>query len=131
MSETTRTVLIVDDEATARDFLRAVMESMAWKVIEARDGETAEKIAVEQKPQLILLDVQLPGESGFSAYAELRQNSATSDIPIIMVTGIAEKTGMRFSGKAMGEYVGKEPEAYLEKPVDPEILKSTVDSVCP
>ena len=131
MSETTRTVLIVDDEASARVFLRAVLESMDWKVIVACDGETAEKMAVEQKPQLILLDVQLPGESGFSAYAELRQNPATSDIPIIMVTGIAEKTGMRFSGKAMGEYTGKEPEAYLEKPVDPELLKSTVASVCP
>ena len=131
MAETTRTALVVDDEATARVFLRAVLESMGWKVIVACDGETAEKMAVEQKPQLILLDVQLPGESGFSAYAELRQNSATSDIPIIMVTGIAEKTGMRFSGEVMGKYTGKEPEAYLEKPVDPELLKSTVASVCP
>ena len=131
MAETTRTALVVDDEATARVFLRAVLESMGWKVIVACDGETAEKMAVEQKPQLILLDVQLPGESGFSAYAELRQNSATSDIPIIMVTGIAEKTGMRFSGEVMGKYTGKEPEAYLEKPLDPELLKSTVASVCP
>ena len=131
MAKSTRTALVVDDEASARVFLRAVLESMDWKGIVAPDGETAEKMAVEQKPQLILLDVQLPGESGFSAYAELRQNSATCDIPIIMVTGIAEKTGLRFSGKAMGEYTGKEPEAYLEKPVDPELLKSTVASVCP
>ena len=131
MTETTRTALIVDDEATARDFLRAVLESIDWKVIEACDGETAVRMAAEQKPQLILLDVQMPGESGFTAYADLRQNSATSDTPIVMVTGIAEKTGMRFSGKAMGEYMGKEPEAYLEKPVDPELLKSTVASVCP
>ena len=131
MTETTRIALVVDDEAVARDFLRAVLETIDWKVIEASDGETGLKIAVEQKPQLILLDVQLPGESGFTAYADLRQNSVTSDIPVIMVTGIAEKTGMRFSGKVMGEYIGKEPEAYLEKPVDPEILKSTVASVCP
>ena len=131
MAETTRTALVVDDEAVARDFLRAVLESMDWKVIEASDGEKGLEIAVEQKPQLILLDVQLPGESGFTTYADLRQNSVTSDIPVIMVTGIAEKTGMRFSGKVMGEYIGKEPEAYLEKPVAPEILKSTVASVCP
>ena len=78
-----------------------------------------------------MLDVQMPSESGFTAYADLRQNPATANIPVIMVTGIAEKTGMRFSAKAMGEYIGKEPEAYLEKPVDSEVLKSTVASVCP
>lgn len=43
---------------------------------------------------------------------------------------LAEKMGMRISGKAMGKYMGKEPEAYLEKPVDSEILRSTVASVC-
>ena len=131
MAEATRTALVVDDEAVARDFLRAILESIDWKVIEAPDGETALKIAAEQKPQLILLDVQLPGQSGFTIYAELRKNSATSDIPVILVTGIGEKTGMRFDGKVMGKYIGKEPEAYLDKPVDPEVLKSTVASVCP
>jgi CheY-like chemotaxis protein len=131
MAKTTRTALVVDDETVARDFLRAILESIDWNVIGAADGQTALKTAIEQKPQLILLDVQMPGESGFTAYADLRQNPATSDIPVIMVTGIAEKTGMRFSAKAMGEYIGKEPEAYLEKPVDPEVLKSTVASVCP
>ena len=73
----------------------------------------------------------MPGLSGFTTYADLRKNSATSDIPVIMVTGIEEKTGMRFDGKVMGKYIGKEPEAYLEKPVDPEVLKSTVAWVCP
>ena len=131
MSKTTRTALVVDDEAVARGFLRAILESIDWKVIEAADGQSALKVAAEQEPQLILLDVQMPGLSGFTTYADLRKNPATSDIPVIMVTGIAEKTGMRFSAKAMGEYMGKEPEAYLEKPVDPEILKSTVASVCP
>ncbi len=131
MMEKTRTALVVDDEAVARDFIRAILESIDWKVIEAPNGQSALKAAVEQKPQLILLDVQMPGESGFTTYADLRQNSATSDIPVIMVTGIAEKTGMRFNGKVMGKYMGKEPEAYLEKPVDPEVLKSTVASVCP
>ena len=131
MAQTTRTALVVDDETVARDFIRAIMESIDWKVIEAPDSQTALKTAIEQKPQLILLDVEMPGGSGFTTYADLRGNSATADIPVIMVTGIAEKTGMRFSGKAMGEYIGKEPEAYLEKPVDPEVLKSTVASVCP
>ena len=131
MAKTARKALVVDDEAVARDFIRAILESVDWKVIEAADGQTALKIAIEQKPQLILLDVQMPGESGFTAYADLRQNPATASIPVIMVTGIAEKTGMRFSAKTMGEYIGKEPEAYLEKPVDPEVLKSTIASVCP
>ena len=131
MSEVTRTALVVDDEPVARDFARAILESAGWKVIEAPDGQTARKIALEQKPQLILLDVQMPGESGFSVFAELRENQATADIPVIMVTGVTEKTGIKFSQKEMGEFIGKEPEAYLEKPVDHETLKSTVASVCP
>ncbi len=131
MADPTRTALVVDDEAVARDFHRAILESVGWKVIEATDGESARKSAIEHKPQLILLDVQMPGESGFSVFADLRENQATADIPIIMVTGVAEKTGIKFSSKEMGEFIGKEPEAYLEKPVDPEVLKSTVSSVCP
>ena len=131
MSEATRTALVVDDEPVARDFARAILESAGWNVIEAPDGQTARKIALEQKPQLILLDVQMPGESGCSVCAELRENQATAGIPVIMVTGVTEKTGLKFSGKEMGEFIGKEPEAYLEKPVDPETLKSTVASVCP
>lgn len=131
MAETTRTALVVDDESMIRDFLRAILESINWQVIEAPDGKTALKLAQEQKPQLILLDVQMPGESGFSTFANLRENSDTADIPVIIVTGVAEKTGIKFSGKDMGQFMGKEPNAYVEKPVDPEALKSTVASVCP
>ncbi len=131
MAETTRTALVVDDESMIRDFLRAILESVNWQVIEAPDGPTALKLAQEKKPQLILLDVQMPGESGFSTFANLRENSDTADIPVIIVTGVAEKTGIKFSGKEMGQFMGKEPNAYVEKPVDPEALKSTVASVCP
>ena len=80
---------------------------------------------------VILLDVQMPGESGFNTFASLRENEATAEIPVVMVTGVAEKTGIKFSGKEMGEFIGKEPNGYLEKPIDPEGLKSTVASVCP
>ena len=131
MAETSRTALVVDDESTTRDFLRAILESVDWQVIEAPDGETALSMAAQQKPQLILLDVQMPGKSGFATFAELRENPATAEIPVVMVTGVAEKTGIKFSGKDMGEFIGKEPNAYLEKPIDPEGLKSTVASVCP
>ena len=131
MAQATRTALVVDDEAVARDFLRAILESMNWQVIEAPDGPTALKLAGEQKPQLVLLDVQMPGQSGFSVFAALREKAETAGIPVVMVTGVAEKTGIKFDGKQMGEFIGKEPEAYLEKPVDPEVLKSTVASVCP
>ena len=130
MAETSRTALVVDDESTTRDFLRAILESVDWQGIEAPDGETALSMAAQQKPQLILLDVQMPGKSGFSTFADLRENAATAEIPVVMVTGVAEKTGIKFSGKEMGEFIGKEPNAYLEKPIDPEGLKSTVASVC-
>jgi CheY-like chemotaxis protein len=109
---------------------RREFESADWKVIEAPDGKTPLKTSVEQKPQLILLDVQMPGESGFTVYADLRQDPATSDISVIMVTGIGEKTGLRFGSHARREYMGEELEGYLEKRVGPEIprLRQKFDS---
>ena len=52
MAESTRTALVVDDESVARDFVRAILESIDWKVIEAPDGKTALKLAAEQRARL-------------------------------------------------------------------------------
>ena len=53
----------------------------------------------------------------------------TQSIPVVMLTGVGEKVGLRFSGEAMGEFYGVEPAAYLEKPIDPAALQQTVAEV--
>lgn len=77
------TVLVVDNEAQIRRVLRAILSSHGYSVLEARDGEGAVEKVREEKADLILLDVNMPGMSGMEACAEIRRSC---DAPIIMLT---------------------------------------------
>jgi CheY-like chemotaxis protein len=70
--------------------------------------------------------VQMPKKDGFTVLVELRQDPAMADVPVVMLTGVAEATGVRFSKSDVGEYIGVEPNAYVEKPVDPAALSEVV-----
>ena len=119
-------VLIADDEQDCIDFVCEALAQTACEVISASDGEEALKVAREQKPQLIILDVQMPKLDGFEVFSALRADKELGSVPIIMLTGIAEKTGVKSSGQDMGEYLHSEPEAYIDKPIEPIVLKQTV-----
>ena len=123
--------MVVDDESDAREFVRMILESEGWEVAEAVDGNSGLEQAASLAPDLIVLDVQMPGKGGFDVFAELSKDPATKEIKVIMLTGIAEKTGIRFSADDMGEFMGKEPDAYVEKPIDPEGFKRIVSKVFP
>ena len=125
-----KTVLIVDDEQDAVEFVQAVLSEIGGIApISANDGVSGLQKAKESTPDLIILDVQMPGKSGFDVFLDLKKEASTKNIPIIMLTGVAEKVGIRFSGKDMGDFMGEEPQVYIEKPVDPEELKSTVSKL--
>ena len=130
MPEDKKTVLIVDDEADARDFVEAVVSQIGdLNILTASDGKSAVQKAQAELPDLVISDVMMPGQDGFHAFHELSQNEKTANIPVIMVTGVSKRTGMKFSGKDMAEYLGAEPAAFLEKPVDPMKLMETVKQV--
>jgi len=121
--------LVVDDESDAREFVRAILESEDWEVFEAADGKSGLKKAQELKPDLIVLDVQMPEKDGFSVFGDLAGDPETKDIKVIMLTGVGKKYGIGFSAESMGDYIGKEPEAYVEKPIEPEAFKRVVQKV--
>ena len=125
-----KTVLIVDDEPDAVEIASEVLTCIEGiKAITANDGDSGLAKARDEKPDLIVLDVQMPGKTGFDVFSELKQDDATKDILVVMLTGISDKTGIKFSGDDMGEYMGQSPDAYLEKPVDPEVLQKTVSDL--
>ncbi|MBL7141119.1 MAG: response regulator [Planctomycetes bacterium] len=124
-----RQALVVDDEADAREFVRAILEPEGWKVDEAADGPAGLAKAKALAPDLIVLDVEMPGRNGFEVFAELRGTPETADAKIVMLTGVADKLGIRFSGGDMGEFFGKEPDAYVEKPIDPDAFRRIVRDV--
>ncbi|MHC4480041.1 MAG: response regulator [Planctomycetota bacterium] len=122
-------VLVVDDEADAVQFVRAVLEEAGYEVVSAPDGDAGLEAARTEAPDLIILDVQMPGKDGFTVFAEARKDSQLASIPVLMLTGIGERMGISFSAAEMGDYMGEEPEGYAAKPVDPALLQQMVRDV--
>lgn len=120
-------ILIADDEQDCIDFVRDALADTGHVVVSAMDGERALAVARAENPQLIVLDVQMPKKDGFQVFTELRADEKFASVPVIMLTGVADKTGVGFSGRDMGEYLGSEPEAYVEKPIEPVVLRQAVD----
>ena len=121
-------VLIVDDDVDVRTFSSSVVEDSGYTPEIAKDGEEGMDKVKEEKPALIILDILMPKESGIKMYRALKTDSQFSDIPVIVLSGIAKRTFLR-SQKALDEFGDQpvpEPEAYLEKPVEPEELGAMI-----
>jgi two-component system alkaline phosphatase synthesis response regulator PhoP len=84
------TVLVVDDEAPIRLLCRVNLEAEGMRVLEASDGESGLETARTERPDVILLDVMMPGRNGWEVAEELLSDDATSFIPIIFLTARAE-----------------------------------------
>ena len=122
-------VLIVDDDADIRTFESSVVENNGYTPIIAVNGEEGINKIRAEKPDAIILDVLMPKESGIKMYREVKTDPKLSAIPVIILSGIAQRTFTR-SQKALEEFEGQtvpEPEAYLEKPVEPEELAATLN----
>ena len=124
-----RKVLIVDDESEAREFTRMILEPLGWEVIEADGGAAAIQKAKDFRPDLVILDISMPVKSGLDVLSALSKDPDTKNIKVIMLTGIGKEAGIVFSPRDLRELVGKEPDAYVEKPVDANSLKRIVEKM--
>jgi CheY-like chemotaxis protein len=122
-------VLVVDDEHDVVAFLEAILKEQGFSVISANDGEACLKRARFDSPDLVILDVEIPKINGFDVFKMLRDDERTEHIPVIMLTGIEEKLGIGFSKEDMKELYHEEPQAYLEKPIEPDIVISAVKRI--
>lgn len=123
MKDGKRTIMIVDDETDFTFFVKANLErSGDWRVIEINDGRMALRKARKLSPDLILLDVAMPGWDGFETLEALKRDPATTSIPVIMVSAHADQDSRR---KAAGLY----NEDYISKPVDMDILRESITRV--
>ena len=117
-------VLIVDDEVDVRKFVSKLVERAGYEVIEAKNGVEGMGRVREDKPDLIILDILMPKQSGIRMYRELKTDEPLKDIPVIVLSAIAPKSFFR-SQEVLAEFAGQpvpEPEAYIEKPEEPEEL---------
>lgn len=113
-------ILIVDDSETHLYTLSKIVEEQGHEVITAGSGEEGVNAALENKPDLILMDVVMPGLNGFQATRKISKNKDTSEIPIIFVTTKNQETD-RIWGLRQGA------SAYLTKPVDKKLLIQAVN----
>jgi CheY-like chemotaxis protein len=82
-------ILIVEDQPLNRKLVRDILQATGYQTLEAETGEDGVRMARDHKPQLILMDIQLPGINGIEALKCLREHPATQDIPVIAVTASA------------------------------------------
>ncbi len=129
MNSKQKKVLVVDDDQTAVVFVRAALESEKYEVLGASDGPAGLSQAREEPPDLIILDVYMPRQPGFYTLRDLKTDPKTKDIPIIMLTSVARRLGVSFSTQDMYDFLGTEPDVYLEKPVDPIFLRRVTEKL--
>ena len=117
-------ILLVDDDADFVASTKMVLESKDYKVIVADDGNEGLHKAREEKPDLILLDIIMPVEDGFTAAEQLKKDPKLASIPVLMLTSYSQKGSG--TGIARGRGFSLEAEDYIEKPVSPKDLLSIV-----
>jgi len=117
-------ILIVDDELDVRIYVRTLFETSGYAPIVTRNGKEGLEKAKELSPDLIILDVMMPEAGGVTMYRELKSDKALKDIPVIMLTGIGEKSFSHYL--KMLNLKRKDPipqpDAHMEKPLDHEKL---------
>ena len=96
-----RRVLIIDDSATIVAALRKMLRSAGCVTLEAMDAEKGLEMVLQEKPELVFLDIVLPGMNGFAALRLMRRNPLTRDIPVIMISGNEQATE-QFYAKRIG-----------------------------
>jgi CheY-like chemotaxis protein len=109
-------ILVVDDEADVRKFLTTVLEKEGYQTLAAEDGAKALDIARSEKPDLVILDLQMPNQTGTDFFRKLSKDKQLSATPVIVVSGLA------------GRHLAvKEPVAVFDKPIDPGKFLAAVE----
>jgi len=119
MSE--KKILVIDDEPDVVCYLSMFLADEGFTVITAQDGPRGLRAARDEKPDIITLDITMPGMSGVEVYTELRRDHQMKKIPVIIITGVV---GVK---KLMEYREVPPPEEFMQKPIDRDILLSMIE----
>jgi CheY-like chemotaxis protein len=114
-------ILVVEDEPENRLLIRMVLSMEGYEVAEVEDAIHLDTVVARERPDLILLDVMMPGINGYEALEALRASEATRTLPVVMLTALAQRSDVE---RAIAGGV----DGYLTKPFEPAELVGTVQS---
>jgi twitching motility two-component system response regulator PilH len=117
-----KNVLVVDDSATDRAHLQAVLEKQNITVLAASSGQDALKMASEERPDIIFLDIIMSGMDGYAVCRSLRENESTKGIPIIFVSSKKNRADIMWANEQGGS-------GYIVKPYAPEEVRKQLEAV--
>jgi two-component system cell cycle response regulator DivK len=115
-------VLIVDDNRASRDLIRAILKPVRCDITEASHGQQALDLIEHERPDLVLLDIDMPGLDGLTVVKKIREDASLVDLPVVAVTAFAME-GDRKKGMAAGFT------AYMSKPVRAAMLRQQVQQL--
>ncbi|MBC8438876.1 MAG: response regulator [Deltaproteobacteria bacterium] len=119
---TKETILIVDDEEDILELIKYNLKNGGYSILTAQSGEQAIKIAKQSRPDLIVLDLMLPGMDGLEVTRYLRSNEETRDMPIVMLTAKGEESDI-ITGLELGA------NDYISKPFSPKVLTARIRAI--
>jgi twitching motility two-component system response regulator PilH len=115
-------ILIVDDSPTEIHLLKSLLERHSYQVIEATSGDQGVELANTQRPDLVLMDIVMPGLNGFQATRQISRNARTAHIPVVIVTSKNQETD-----RVWGERQGAR--GYLVKPIQESALLGAIEEL--
>ncbi len=115
-------ILVADDDEMSRRLLEAVLTPKGYEVILAKDGIEALNIALTQAPDLIILDIMMPGMDGYRALNKIKEDDSTANIPVLMITAVGYDYNIKLANQLGAS-------GYITKPIDLAEVRSTVASL--
>ncbi|MEW6743567.1 MAG: response regulator [Planctomycetota bacterium] len=137
MATRQKKVLVVDDEQDVLTYLSTLLGDAGYAVEVAKDGQQAIELALRDPPDLVSLDITMPEKTGVKFYREIRDNPATSKIPIVIVTGITNPWASPSGRGGFKDFISSRrqvppPDGYFEKPIVPaEYLQKIAELIGP
>lgn len=117
-------VLMIDDDESLRGMVRDLLEGMGWRFLGAKDAGTGLRLLAADRPDVILLDINLPDMDGFSVCKRLKNDPSTQGIPLLLFSGERKRADDILRGLTRGAADG-----YLLKPVHPLVLKAKLEAM--
>lgn len=119
-----RKILVVDDEPDQLTFIATVLEDNGANVLTAQDGDQALELARKEAPQLMTLDLAMPGKNGVEVYMELKNDPQLEQLPVCIITGRPEMRKLIYDRKNV-----MPPEGYISKPVSEKTLLTNIRKI--